>query len=215
MPYAGIRQQVWETVQKLSACGLIRLSAGNVSARTAGGHIAITPSGVHYDRLRPGDIVIIDADGRLIDGREGLRPSSEFRLHTALLAARPDAGTVVHTHSVYALTFAALGREIPLVSVELVAAGGPIPVAPYACPGTPAVGEGAAAVFRAHPELMGLLLQNHGLVAVGPTLDKAYEIAYDVEVGAQIAYRALLLGQPATLTPEQAEEIRGVYAANR
>ena len=215
MPYAEIRQQVWETVRKLSARGLIRLSAGNISARTGDGHIAITPSGVHYDRLQPEDIVIVDADGRLIDGRGGLRPSSEFRLHTALLASRPDAGAVVHTHSVYALTFAALGREIPLVSVELVAAGGPIPVAPYACPGTPAVGEGAAAVFRTRPELMGLLLQNHGLVALGPTLDKAYEIAYDVEVGAEVAYRAMLLGEPATLTPAQAAEIRAVYAASR
>lgn len=209
--FATMREQVYEVVQKLCAAGLIRLSAGNIGLRGDDDQIAITPSGLKYDRMTPDDVVIIDYEGNVIDGREGLRPSSEFRLHTAILRALPEVGAVVHTHSVHAMTFAALGREVPVLSLEVLVAGGPIPVAPYACPGTAAVGEGAARLLAERPALMGLLLQNHGLVAVGPDLDTAYEMAYDIEVGTQIACQAFQIGQPAALTADQIAEVRAHY----
>lgn len=213
MPYAALREQVWEATRKLCDSNLIRLSAGNVGLRAGENALAITPSAVRYDVMRPEDIVIMGLHGEVIDALPGRRPSSEWRLHGAILRGLPEVRAIVHTHSVYAMTFAALGREIPVINLELYAAGGPIPVAPYACPGTDAVGEGAAAVFGERPALKALLLQNHGLVAVGATLDEAHEMAYDVEVGAQTAYQALQLGTPCVLTGEQIDEIRRVYRA--
>lgn len=210
MPFDELRYNVWAITRKLYECDLIRLSAGNVSARE-GDHVAITPSGVMYDRLQPEDILIINRDGQVVDGRPGLRPSSEYQLHTAILRELPAVCAVVHTHSTYALTFSALGREIAPVSIELVAAGGAIPVAPYACPGTPEVGQVSVEILKARPELKGLLLQNHGLVSVGATLEQAYEVAYDIEVGAQVYWRALQVGDPVVLTGEQMREARERY----
>lgn len=211
LTFSIVRDRVYGAVQKLCSAGLIRLSAGNVSLRVDDHRIAITPSGLKYDRMTPDDIVIIDLDGKVLDGREGLRPSSEFRLHTTILRELPEVGAVVHTHSVHAITFAALGREVPVLSLEVLVAGGPIPVAPYACASTVELGVGAARLLAERPALMGLLLQNHGLVAVGPDLNTAYEMAYDIEVGAQIAYQATQLGQPTVLTDAQIAEVRERY----
>ncbi len=213
MPFTEVREQVWRATQKLCESNLIRLSAGNVSLRAGENALAITPSAVRYDVMQPEDIVIIDLDGQALDARPGRQPSSEWRLHAAILRGLPEVSAVVHTHSVYAMTFAALAREIPVISLEVYSVGGPIPVAPYACPGTGAVGAGAVALFRERPALKALLLQNHGLVAVGATLDEAHEVAYDAEVGAQTAYQAYQLGTPVVLTDEQIAEIRRVYRA--
>ena len=214
-PFADLREAVYETTLRLAEANLIRLSAGNISLRDDAGHIAITPSGVKYVDMAPADIVIIDAEGRVLDGKPGLKPSSEYQLHTILMQDLPGVQAMVHTHSLYALTFAALNRSIPMISLELLPAGGEIPVAPYVCPGTAGVGTGAAAVFRQHPGLMGLLLQNHGLVAVGPTLDRAYEYAYDIEVAAQVYHLALQVGQPVVLTDGQIEEMRHNYGMKK
>jgi L-ribulose-5-phosphate 4-epimerase len=200
-------EQVYRMALRLYEVGLIRLSAGNVSLRGDDGLIAITPSGLWYDDMQSDDIVIIDPDGAVVDAKPGRKPSSEWALHTAILAALPEVNAVVHTHSIYALVFASLVREIPVISMELVPAGGAIPIAPYAIPGTPEVGRGAAAVFQSHPGLKGLLLQNHGLVAVGETLNRAFEYALDIETAAQVYHLALQVGQPVSLSADQIDDI--------
>jgi L-fuculose-phosphate aldolase len=119
----------------------------------------------------------------------------------------PGVQAICHTHSVYALTFCALGKEIPPSSLELLICGAPIPVAPWARPGTTAVGEGVVALIAERPELKVVLLQNHGLVAIGQTLDQAFAFAYDAEIGLQAYYQACLLGEPVVLSKEQMAEI--------
>ncbi len=206
MTYTDRREQVHKTALRLSEAGLIRLSAGNLSLRGEDGHIAITPSGLWYENMQPDDIVIIDPDGKVVDARPGRVPSSEWALHTAILAAIPEINAVVHTHSIYALVFASLVKEIPAISIELIPAGGTIPIAPYATPGTPEVGRGAAAIFQSRPGLKGLLLQNHGLVTIGETLDRAFEYALDIETAAQAYHLALQVGQPVSLTADQIDD---------
>ena len=209
MKFASLRREVQATALKMVAAGLTRLSAGNVSALDEAGHVAITPAGLPYERMQPEDVVIVDLEGRPVEGR--LKPSSETPLHTALMRAMPQVRAVVHAHSIYAMTCAALGRDIPVVCVELFLVGGPVPVAPYACPGTPRNGQVAVESFQARPGLRALLLRNHGLVAIGADLEQAYQHAVNLETGAQVYYQAALLGEPIELTPEQIAEIVRVY----
>ena len=101
------RAAVATAALRLFEGGLLRGTAGNLSARS-GGMVAVTPSGVDYRRLDPGSVPVVELDGRQVEG--GLAPSSELPLHLAVYRARPDVGAVVHTHSRFATTFAVLGE---------------------------------------------------------------------------------------------------------
>lgn len=212
MNYFEIRQEVLAVVNKAVASGLVRLSAGNFSMRTADGNVAITPSGIKYDKLKGGQIAIVDLDGNHIDGP--CKASSETPMHTAILRNLPHVGAVCHTHSPYAMTFAVVGQEIPMVNTELLVVGAPIPVAEWASPGSSAGGEVTVDIFRARPELKVMLLKNHGLVSIGQNLDQAYEYAFDAEIAAQVYYQALQVGQPIVLTPAQVQEVYDIYSTN-
>lgn len=208
MQYQATRERVFETVMRANQAGLIRLSAGNISTRMEDGLVAITPSGIKYEDLAAADISIIDLDGKLIDGP---KPSSETPMHTAIYRKLPQVGAICHTHSLYAITFAMLGDDVPLVNLELMACGAPIPVAPWACPGTPKAGEVTVEIFQNRPGLKVILLRQHGLVATGRNLEHALAMAYDAEVGFQTYHQALQVGRPAALTPDQLAEIKAAY----
>jgi ribulose-5-phosphate 4-epimerase/fuculose-1-phosphate aldolase len=211
MKFSEIREEVFTTTNKLCDCNLIRLSAGNITLRDQDGNIAITPSGIKYDVMDPADIVVIDIDGNIIAGKEGLKPSSEYRLHISILRDLPEVNAVIHTHSLYAMTFASLGKEIPIVCIELLIAGGPIPVAPYCIPGSDEIGDSAAKIFLERPELKGLLMKNHGMVAIGASLDEAFSHTYDIETGAQVYYQAMQMGKPDLIPQEDVSFIRQKY----
>jgi len=206
--HQAIREQLFETVVKVNEVDLIRLSAGNISIRAGENLAAITPSGVKYCQMKVEDISIVDLDGHLIDG---LTPSSETPMHTAIYRNLPDVGGICHTHSSYAITFAMLGEEIPPANLELFACGAPIPVALWACPGTQKVGEVTVEIFRSRPDLKVVLLNKHGLVAIGRDLHHAYEMAFNAEVGLRSYHQALLVGKPQPLTDSQLEEIKAAY----
>jgi L-ribulose-5-phosphate 4-epimerase len=208
MDYVAVQSAVYDCVIRAQEAGLVRLSAGNISARTADGHVAITPSGIPYTVLKADDISIVDLDGQLMAGP---KPSSETPMHTAILRAMPDVHSVFHSHSPYAISFAMVGNEIPMVNLELFVCGAPIPVAPWASPGSVAAGDIVVEIFKQRPELKVALLRKHGLVAIGKNLDQAYSLAYNAEVGMLTYFNALQLGQPEPLTAEQIQEIKDVY----
>lgn len=209
MAFTELKQAVYETTMTLYHAGLIRMSAGNVSARDREGHVAITPGGVLYDRMNVDDIVIVDLDGHVIEGRH--RPSSETPMHTALLKGLPECRAVVHTHSIYAMTFAVVGEALPPLCTEGLAARGTVPVARYAPPGTQQAGEVALEALQTTPGLRAVLLRNHGLVVVAPDLETAWQTAYKVEIHAQITYQARQLGTPTPLSDAQIAELFRVY----
>lgn len=213
--FTGIRKRVYDAAMNLYHSGLIRLSAGNVSARVNEELIAITPSGRPYTILQPEDNPIISLDRKLVDG--AYRPSSESPLHTTIYREMPEVGGIVHTHSIYAITFAASNKPLPVLCVEGLAtfSDGPIPVARYVSPGSPHAGEVAMEVFRAKPGLKALLLKNHGLLAIGQNVEAAWETAYNIETAAQIAYQAYAIGNPIELTMEQIEEVYKIYGMRR
>jgi L-fuculose-phosphate aldolase len=206
--YQEYRELIFEYIQMGCQDGLIRLSAGNFSLRINDELAAITPSRVLYRLMKPEDISIIDLDGNQIAGPP---PSSETPMHTAIYKHIPRAKSICHTHSLYAMVFAQLGQEIPLLSIELLVCGGPIPVAPWATPGTERAGKAAVDIFRSRDNLQVLLLRKHGLVAIGQTLEQAYSLAINAEIGMEVYYKVRLQGNPEPLTSSQLAEIREVY----
>jgi L-ribulose-5-phosphate 4-epimerase len=189
MSREDIKKSVYDATLDLYHSGLIRLSAGNISARIDDYLAAITPAGRSYDILKAEDISIVSLlDGRLVEG--AFQPSSETPLHTAIYRELPEVGAVVHTHSIYVMTFAASEKPLPLLGVEALAAHskGAIPVARYVAPGSSRSGEVVMEVFRANPGLQALLSRNHGLLEVGPDVETAWQTAYKIETAAQVAY---------------------------
>jgi len=200
----GWQNEVFETTMSLYEEGLIRTSAGNVSMRCPGSDwIAITPTGVRYDELEKDDIVFLNL---IEDRREGDRkPSTEFLVHLGIYQNLPHIGGVVHTHSPYVLTFAALGQAIPMVTIEgLLCGANEVPVTKrFSLPGTQDLVLSVLEIFKENPELKAVLLMNHGLITIGETLSEALSLAESIEREAQVYYQARTLGTPNTITNEQ------------
>jgi L-fuculose-phosphate aldolase len=189
------RQAIIDACRRMNALGINQGRAGNISCRAVDG-LLITPSGVDYDALQPEDIVSMDADGAVLSGQ--LRPSSEWRFHCDILRARPEIGAVVHTHAMFATVLACHRRDIPAFHYMVAVAGGDsIRCAPYATFGTQ---ELSAHALAALDDRRACLLANHGMIALGETLEGALALAVEVETLAAQYCRALALGEP-TLLP--------------
>ncbi len=204
--HLALRNAVVAAAQRLEPLGINRGTSGNVSVR-AGGGLLVTPSGVPYDALAPGQVVWMDLEGRY----EGdWLPSSEWRFHCDILRERPDLNAVVHTHAVHATALACHGRGIPAFHYMVAAAGGRnIRCAPYATFGT---AELSANAVRALEGRRACLLANHGLIACGYTLDAALALAVEVETLAAMYLKALEIGEPVELDDAEMQRILGKFA---
>jgi L-fuculose-phosphate aldolase len=204
----ALREQVLVTAQRLVSENLTRGTSGNVSARLEDDAFLVTPSGVPYDRLQPADVVRVEMDGTLhLDQRP---PSSEWRIHRDLLVARPDIAAVVHAHPPFATTLACLRQSIPAVHYEIAFAGGhDVRCAAYATYGTQELSEAA---LVAMVDRNACLLANHGILAVGPSLDLAFRVARVVETVAELHWRALAIGVPVLLDREEMDRVVAKFA---
>ena len=177
--------------------GLCKHKAGNFSMRDKEtGLFVITPSGMDREALTPEDMVVLDLDNHVIEYRQGLRPSSEVLMHSAIYRARPDVHCIVHTHSKYATVFATLGRPIPPIVNEMASLNNPeftIPVAAYGRAGSRALADNvAAAVSNADCVLMWA----HGALAVdADSIDNAYLKACYIEEMAEVYHHILAINQ--------------------
>ena len=189
--------------------GLTRGTGGNVSVRCDEG-VAISPSGVPYDDVTPERVAVVDDAGDVIAGGD---PSSELPLHLAVYRRRDDVGGVAHTHSPYAATFASLDRPIPASHYLLAYAGGEVPVADYAPPGSSELGDLAAAALG--EERDACLLRNHGVVAVGSDGRAALETAEMVEFCARVHYQAQSIGDPVVLDDATLDDLVETFAEYR
>ena len=194
--------------QELLASGLVRGTSGNISVRDHDSQtIAITPTGLPYPGMRDRDVAVLGLDGAQLNG--ALAPTSELALHLGVYRARPNVGAVVHTHSMFATTFAVLGEPIPPVHYLIARAGQSVPVAPYARYGT---AELAESCVRALGTGYATLLANHGVVAVGADLGAAMAVAEAVEYTAELAWRARQLGVARLLDDSQLAAARAAFA---
>lgn len=200
------RSTISELGRQLLKNGLTLGTGGNISARN-GDHVAISPSGMPYDEIQPEDIPIVDLKGSQVAGER--KPSSEFRMHTDVIRERPDVGGVVHTHSPYASTFASLGEPIPASHYLIAFAGDQIPVAPYETYGTKELAE--AALETLGEKYSACLLENHGVLALGETVESAYEVALMVEYCARIHYQAISIGEPEILDENDVNSLIEIF----
>jgi L-fuculose-phosphate aldolase len=184
--------------------GLAVGSAGNLSVRAAGS-VAITPSGVPYADIRPGDICLVDPEedlaGKATHGPGA--PSSETPMHLAIYAAT-GAGAVVHTHSPEVVALSASRRELPAVHYAITALGGPVRVTTYARFGSADLAARAVDALR---DRTAVILGNHGAVTYGRDLAQAYERALLLEWLARAYRLSLSYGEPAVLSSAQLDEV--------
>lgn len=193
-----LRAAVITTALAMNESGINRGKSGNVSARLRRhgfDGFLVTPSALPYAQTTPPDIVAVSLDGEAHGSRP---PSSEWRFHRDIYARRDDAHAVVHAHAPYATSLACLHRGIPAFHYMVAVAGGnDIRCAPYATFGTQALSDNVLAALTGRN---ACLMANHGLVAIGRSLEAALALAVEVETLAQMYWTALQVGDPVLLS---------------
>jgi L-fuculose-phosphate aldolase len=199
--------RAWEalvaTARRTVSDGLVVGTSGNVSVRVEN-TVLVTPSGVPYDRLAPDDVTGVDLDGRQVLGT--LVPTSELPMHLAVYRST-DARAVVHTHAVHATAVSTLVPELPAIHYMTAALGGAVRVAPYATYGTDELAEN---MLHALADRSACLLQNHGTLTYGATLDHAYDRTAQLEWMCRLWLTASSVPglSPTLLSEAQVAEVR-------
>lgn len=202
MTEAELRQHLLHTSCRMVELGLNRGTAGNASVR-CGEHILITPSALPVPEMNEADLVLLDKDGQVLQGR---KPSSEWRFHCDIFKARPEIGAVLHMHSTYATTIACLGKDVPAVHYHIAIIGGDtIRCAPYTIFGEQNLSDLALEALHGRK---ACLLGNHGMIALGKDLDEALGVAQEVEFLCEIYWRALAVGTPHILSAAQMQAVQ-------
>jgi L-fuculose-phosphate aldolase len=204
--------------RRMAGDGLALGTSGNLSVRRQD-TIAITPSGVPYERMSPADICLVRvADGTPLGGavglglaEPGLRPSTETPMHLAVYRAT-GAGAIVHTHSPFVVALSTLLDELPAVHYAMADLGGIVRVAPYVRFGTLELAESAVAALAGRN---AVILRNHGALTCGPDLARAYDRAATLEWLARVYWYARLAGTPQTLTETALTEVSEATRALR
>ena len=192
MDYMDIREQMCDVCHKMWQLGWVAANDGNVSVKLPDGNFLATPTGISKSFITPDKLVVIDSEGKVIDGLPGYKPSSEIKMHMRCYRERPDVGAVVHAHPPTATGYAVAGKSMDEYSmIETVIAVGSIPLTPYGTPSTEEVPEAITPYLQEHDVM---LLQNHGALTVGSDLITAYYRMDTLELYAKISLTAHLLG---------------------
>ena len=203
---ASVRADVASLHGELVRYGLIVWTGGNVSGRVPGADLfVIKPSGVSYDDLTPENMILCDLDGVVVPGTPGSdrSPSSDTAAHAYVYREMPEVGGVVHTHSTFAVAWAARGEEIPCVITAMADEfGGPIPIGPFAIIGDDSIGRGIVDTLRGHRS-RAVLMQNHGPFTIGVSAKDAVKAAVMVEDVARTVHHAREAG-PLIPIPQEA-----------
>jgi L-ribulose-5-phosphate 4-epimerase len=203
-----LKEELVELHLELPKNHLVVWTGGNVSARDpATGYIAIKASGIRYEDMRPEHMVIVDIEGKIIEGN--LKPSSDTASHLYIYKHRPEVGGVVHTHSVYATAFAAVNKPIPVVLTAIADEfGGPIPCGGFALIGDEAIGK---VVLESIGKSPAVLLKNHGVFTVGKNAKSAVKAAVMTEDNAKTVWLAMQIGKPDEISKEDVEKLHHRY----
>jgi L-ribulose-5-phosphate 4-epimerase len=190
---------------------LVVWTGGNVSGRVPDSDLfVIKPSGVSYEELTPDDMVVCTLDGRVVPGTAGSErsPSSDTAAHAYVYRHLPEVGGVVHTHSPYAVSWAARGEEIPCVTTGIADEfGGPVPVGPFAVIGDDSIGRGIVETLAGHRS-RAVLMRNHGPFTIGVSPRDAVKAAVLVEDAARTVH---LARQGGSLVPIPQDAIDRLY----
>ena len=207
-----LRADIVEVGRRLWVRGFVASNDGNISVRLDDQRLLMTPTSVSKGFMTPDMMVITDLNGTLLEGAPGRKPSSETMMHLVAYRIRPDVQAVVHSHPPLATGFAVAG--IPLdraVLAEVVTTLGSIPIAEYGTPSTMELADAVEPYVRVHD---GLLLANHGALALGKDLFAAYYKMETIEHFAKISLVARMLGREHILSTEEVgrlQALRGTY----
>jgi len=205
-----LKEELLQLHLELPKNNLVAWTSGNVSARDPGtGFVVIKPSGVRYEDLLPEHMVVLDLDGKVMEGN--LKPSSDTASHLYIYRHRSDVGGVVHTHSRYATAFAAVGKSIPCVLTAMGDEfGGPIPCGGFALIGDEAIGKVVVENIGKSP---AVLLKNHGVFTIGKDATAAVKAAVMTEDVAATVWMALQIGTPDTIPQDDVDKLHARYTS--
>jgi L-ribulose-5-phosphate 4-epimerase len=218
---ARVRVDVARLHGELVRYGLVIWTGGNISGRVPGADLfVIKPSGVDYDDLAPENMILCDLDGAVIPGTSGSErsPSSDTAAHAYVYRHMPEVGGVVHTHSTYAVAWAARAEPIPCVITAMADEfGGEIPVGPFAIIGDDSIGRGIVETLKGHRS-RAVLMKSHGPFTIGKDARDAVKAAVMVEDVARTVHISRQLGAPVEI-PEPAidslfDRYQNVYGQN-
>lgn len=205
----GDKKEVVKAGRELHKRNLVVGTWGNISVRLEEDRnkFAITPSGMDYEKINEDDIVILNLDGKVIEGKRD--PSSEVPLHRFIYKKRADVNAILHTHSTYASAVACTRQEIPPILEDMIQiVGGNIETAEYELPGSE---ELAQAAINSLGEKNAALLANHGAISVGKNMDIALKVAEIVEKSAKIYLIANQTGNINELSEEDVEMMKKIH----
>lgn len=204
----NLKQRVYKMNMMLPKNNLVTMTSGNVSGRDSETNlVVIKPSGVLYDDMTPDDMVVVDLDGNVVEGK--LKPSVDTATHLYVYRHRSDVNGIVHTHSPYATSFAALGRSIPVYLTAIADEFGcAIPVGPYAKIGGEEIGKAIVDYIGESP---AILMKNHGVFTIGNSPEAALKAAVMVEDTAKTVHLSLLLGTPDVIPDEEVKRAHERY----
>lgn len=206
---AELATKVLATARAMNSSGINRGSAGNVSARCADGFI-ITPTGMAYECCTTADMARVGADGT-VSAETRRKPSSEWRFHRDIYAARPEAGAVVHTHSPFATALACQMQGVPAFHYMVARFGGAdVRCAPYATFGTQELSD---AIIAALDQRCACLMAHHGMVVFGRDADHALALAVELETLCEQYWRVLQLGAPKLLSTDEMTRVLAKFAS--
>ena len=205
------KEQVVRYGKKLIDRRLTTGSGGNISVCNREKNlVAISPSGLDYYETTPEDIVILDMDGNLVEGKH--RPSSEAGMHLAFYKNRADVSGIVHTHSKFATAIACMGWELPAVHYLIGMAGHRVKCTGYATYGSDELAKKALETIG---DSNAVLLANHGLIALGEDVDRAFSTAEHLEFVSEVYYLTKTLGTPNILSDEDMDEVMKKFGTYR
>ena len=204
----ALREQVWKLHLELPKNDLVKWTGGNVSGRDPEtGLVVIKPSGVKYPDMKPEHLIVIDLEGKIVEG--SLSPSSDTASHLYIYRHRPDVGGIVHTHSPYATAFAAVNKPIPVYLTAIADEfGGPIPVGGFALIGGEEIGKVVVESIGSSP---AVLLKNHGVFTIGKNAESAVKAAIMTEDVARTVWYALQIGTPDVIPADDVAKLHQRY----
>jgi len=203
-----LRQHVYELHMELPRNNLVVWTMGNVSARDPETNlVVIKPSGVRYEEMHPEDMVIVDMDANVVEGK--CKFSCDTLTHLYIYRHRPDVFGVVHTHSTFATAFAAVGKPIPCFLTGMADEfGGEIPVGGFNLIGGMDIGK---TIVECIGQSTAILMQNHGVFTIGKTAKDAVKAAVMAEDAARTSFYAMQLGTPIPIAPEDIARLNDRY----
>ncbi|WP_118135557.1 class II aldolase/adducin family protein [Oceanicella sp. SM1341] len=204
----ALRAAIIAKCRWMNDSGLNAGTSGNISARWRE-RMLITPSATPYEAMEPEMLASMPIEGDYGAWDGPLKPSTEWRFHLDILRARPEAQAIIHTHAPYCTALAITGRDIPAVHYMIAAFGGAtVRCAGYAPFGTAALSQKALEALEGR---CACLLANHGMIAFGPSLEKAMWLAVELETLARQYHNALLIGGAVVLSDAQIEETLAAF----